>query len=73
MTSRVAAPGGGSSFSPVATIFKASSGTGRCIFSASAGSAVSHASHSSAVRKITGIALACTGATMALDAAVRKP
>ena len=67
-SSRGAGLGGGSSLSPFATIFRASSGSGRCIFSALAGSAVSHASHSSAVCRITGMALACTGAMMPLAA-----
>ena len=52
---------GGSCFCPRATIRKASSGSGRCSTSASAGGAAIHVSHSSGVVRITGIALGWIG------------
>jgi hypothetical protein len=48
--------GGGSSFSPLATICRIQSGRGRCNFSASGVSASSQRSTSSGVVRITGIA-----------------
>jgi hypothetical protein len=66
-------PGGESSRSPVATIVSRSSGNGRCSFSASVGSSVSQASHSSGVVRIAGIAFAWTGFTSSFGAVIMKP
>jgi hypothetical protein len=64
--SRLQADGAGSSLeSPRATIFNASSGNGCCSAFASSHGARSHASHSSAVVSITGIAFEWIGSTMA--------
>jgi hypothetical protein len=60
-------------WSPRATIFNASSGNGCCSAFASSHGARSHASHSSAVVSITGIAFQWIGSTMAFGAVVRKP
>jgi hypothetical protein len=60
-----------SSFSPVATIFSAPSGSGRCSASASSHGARSQTSCSSVVVMITGIAFGCTRAASAFGSQVR--
>jgi hypothetical protein len=59
-------------FSPRATILNALSDSGRCSASASFGAAVSQASTSSCVVRMTGIALGWIGATIAFGIVVRK-
>ena len=63
---------GWSCFSPLATIERSALGSGRCKCNASPMGAVSQASHSWGVVRMTGIALGWTGATTALASQVRK-
>lgn len=58
---------------PRITILDASSASGRCNAFTSSHGARGHTSRSSGVVKITGIALACIGATTALGAVVKNP
>ena len=58
---------------PRATIFNASSENGRCSAFASSHGARIHMSHSSAVVRMTGIALGWIGSTIAFGDVVRKP
>ena len=64
---------GPSSFSPLATICSASSGSGRCNSSAFGASAKSHKSTSAGVVRMTGIAFGLIGATTAFASVVTKP
>ncbi len=59
-------------FSPLATIRSAWVGRGRCSASASSAGAVSHASHSSGVVRMTGMAFGWIGATTWLRAQVKN-
>src|SRR5258706_819489 len=58
---------------PRATIVKSASGNGRCNALASSHGARIHTSYSSAVVRITGMALGWIGSTIAFGAVVRKP
>jgi hypothetical protein len=58
---------------PHATIFKASSGNGRCSAFASSQGARIQTSHSSSLVKMTGIAFGWIGSTTAFGEVVRKP
>jgi hypothetical protein len=59
-------------FSPVATIRSKSFANGLCSEIACSSEPSSQTSHSSSVAKITGMALACIGRTMAFDSVVRN-
>jgi hypothetical protein len=58
---------------PLATIFIASSGNGRCNALASSHGARIQTSRSSSLVRITGMAFGWIGSTTALEAVVRKP